>query len=45
MTIGSDVLSDALEKARSVRHSSEVTGPSVIYVVDTRGYVQPIKIP
>jgi hypothetical protein len=44
MTNGSEGLHQALEKIRPVRFSSEETGPSKVFVVDTTGLVQRICI-
>ena len=42
---GSDYLPEALEIARRIKFSNELSGPSDIIVVDARGLVQPINIP
>jgi hypothetical protein len=42
---GSDCLTEALELARGIKFSNELSGPSDIIVVDTRGLVLPINIP
>jgi hypothetical protein len=45
MASSCDGLADALESARNIKFSNQLTGPSDVYVVDSTGLVQPINIP
>jgi hypothetical protein len=45
MASSCDGLTEALESARNVKFSNELSGPSDVYVIDSTGFVQPINIP